>query len=187
MAALLQALVGRLVYEEGAAGCIGIVGSEVSLDRASPTVGASRAAQAFAGRHQTWLKELPERDGLWTWLLDMDAESRSRLLAHCVALTVNALNGPSGRSDGGESGAQLTTALGLDMATWWRPTCANFFGRLTKAQILATVSHGVSKQAAQPLASLKKDVMAQEAERLLAGCVWLPPSLQPFDGSTQPE
>lgn len=43
---------------------------------------------------------------------------------------------------------------------------------------MKAVREGVSEQAAREIASLKKQPMAEAAERLLAGKGWLPPVLR---------
>ena len=60
----------------------------------------------------------------------------------------------------------------------WRPTMANYLGRVTKARILEAVREGKGEQAAQLIDHLKKGDMAKEAERLLADTGWLPEPLR---------
>ena len=175
---LLQAMVVRLFHEGRGEGCLGIVATSLALERASPSIGESRAGQSAAVRHDQWRVRLPEGDGLWMWLQQLSDRDRSALTAHCIALTVNALAGAAGRADGPQDADVLAATLGLDMAAWWRPTRANFLDRLTKAQILATVTAGVSQAAAQKLSGLKKDSLAAEAEKLLSQTAWLPLPLQ---------
>jgi len=176
--ALLGALVSQLLYRGAYDGCIRIHATEVTLDRATASVGASRAAAAFAERHASWMKQLPEIEQLAAWLRQMSKADRLRLLAHCVSMTVNALHGTM-RHGAMKDSDRLAAALGLDMAAWWQPTAGNFLNRLTKTEILAAVSEGVSAEAARPLASLKKEAMATEAEKLLASTKWLPVPLRP--------
>ena len=178
LSALLHTLVRRFFYEVRAEGCLGVVATEVALDRVSPSVGESRASQSAAARHDKWRLRLPGLDGLWTWLQKLRDSERAALTAHCIALTVNALAGPSDRDLGSEDADVLAATLGLDMAAWWKPTRANFLDRLTKAHILETVASGVSPGAAQQLSSLKKGDMAAKAEAMLSQGVWLPAPLQ---------
>ena len=103
----------------------------------------------------------------------LDAQDRLQLLAVCVAMTVDALDRPSERSRE-EAITTLASATGLDMRVWWQPTRENFLARLTKNEILAAVSEGISQQASWRLAPLKKDRMVKEAEKLLASTKWLP-------------
>ncbi len=78
-----------------------------------------------------------------------------------------------------EDSDRLAGAVGLDMTAWWRPTADHFLSRLSEAQILAVVSEGISADAAQRLAVLKKEAMATEAQQLLAATTWLPSALRP--------
>jgi len=176
-AALLHVLVGRLFYPGPFGSCIGIVATAVALDRASEAVSKSKAAEAFKERHSSWSQRLPEKDGLWDWIGQMKAEERHDLLAHCVAMTVNAVRGPMGPCARLEAADELAAATGLDMKEWWHATRA-FFDRLTKTEMLAAVSEGVSPLEAKRLEGLKKEQMAKKAEALLARNGWLPAPLR---------
>ena len=63
----------------------------------------------------------------------------------------------------------------------WKPTVANYLGRVTKSRILEAVREGVGEGAAQLIDHLKKGDMAREAERLLDGSGWLPEPLRMDD------
>jgi ParB family chromosome partitioning protein len=65
------------------------------------------------------------------------------------------------------------------MAAWWLPTAANFLNRVSKKHILAAVAEGVSPEAAENFAKLKKDALVVHAEQRLAGTGWLPALLRP--------
>lgn len=68
---------------------------------------------------------------------------------------------------------------GLDLVeAGWKPTVANYLGRVTKARILEAVREGVGEQAVELIGHLKKGEMATEAERLLSGSGWLPEPLR---------
>lgn len=172
--ALLHALVERSFFAGVGESCLSILPTEADLARASPSVSSSKAAQAFQARHADWQARLPEPADLWVWLSAIPQSERETLLAHCTALTVNALEGR--RSEG--SLCQLAKELELNMTAWWRPTRENFLDRLSKTQILAAVAEGVSPEAASRLRDLKKESMASEAERLLGPTAWLPSSLR---------
>ncbi len=84
-------------------------------------------------------------------------------------------------SDQTQSGAHagvLAKSLGLDMADTWTATARGYFSRVSKAQIAEAVREGVSRQAADNIAGMKKPAMAEAAERLLAGTRWLPELLR---------
>jgi ParB family chromosome partitioning protein len=172
--ALLHGLVDQLFYAGPSSSCLTIRVNEVHLDRASASVAESKAAKAFAGRHQAWSGRVPENEGeLWTWLAGLGESERADLLAICVAMTVNGLR-ETGHAGNEAASALLAKAVSLDMTAWWQPTAADFFEKLTKAEILAAVSEGVSQLAASRIADLKKDRMAEKAETLLNEAGWLP-------------
>jgi len=178
LTALLCALAGTLLYSESGRSCLHVGATEVFLDRASPAIRESKAGQAFQARHVAWLQRLPERESLWSWVADLDVDGRLDLLAHCVALTVDTLDGPPASLGRLEHSAVLANAVGLDMRAWWRPTQANFFARVSKDGIVAAVAEGASPEVSRRLIGLKKGEMAAEAEKLLAESVWLPAPLR---------
>jgi ParB family chromosome partitioning protein len=113
-------------------------------------------------------------------LCGLDGDSRQALFAHCVGLTINATCQPYDRRPKAlEHADRLAECVKLDMAeAGWRPTAANYLGRVTKAQILEAVREAKGEQAAQLIEDLKKAEMAREAERLLDGTGWLPEPLR---------
>jgi ParB family chromosome partitioning protein len=60
------------------------------------------------------------------------------------------------------------------MTAYWQPTAAGYFGRVSKERIRQAVREGVSEQAAQKIAGMKKLAMAEAAEAALSGKGWLP-------------
>jgi ParB family transcriptional regulator, chromosome partitioning protein len=105
----------------------------------------------------------------------LDHDSRMALFAHCVALTVNAVRLPSERRPRAVATAdRLAQALSLDMTAHWAPTARTYFGRVTKSHILDAVREAVSDEAAERMADMKKQDMAEPAEQLLVATSWLP-------------
>jgi ParB family chromosome partitioning protein len=72
----------------------------------------------------------------------------------------------------------LAQAVELDMTGYWRPTARSYLGRVTKARILDAVREGVSTEAAERIAAMKKLDMAEAAEQLLTATGWLPAPLR---------
>ena len=72
----------------------------------------------------------------------------------------------------------IASVLGIDMTKWWRPTRVTYFDHVTKERIVGAVTEGVSKQAADNIAAMKKGPMAARAEDLLADKGWLPEALR---------
>jgi ParB family chromosome partitioning protein len=135
----------------------------------------------LAEHHARWTRQLPESaEGLWAWCLAQDTTTRLGLLAYCAACSVDAVRKPHERSDTPRlaHADQLAAALSLDMAQWWQPTAASYLDRVSKKRVLETVAEGVSPEAAENLAKLKKDALVAHAEQRLAGTGWLPSPLR---------
>jgi ParB family chromosome partitioning protein len=104
-----------------------------------------------------WRADMPlgqDDDVLWDWLHALDEASRQALLAHCLSFGVNALyERPNPYSGMGISQHGLdrrlreadrlarTTRLDL-VEAGWKPTVANYLGRVTKSRILEAVREG---------------------------------------------
>jgi ParB family chromosome partitioning protein len=136
----------------------------------------TKAGKAWADHHARWAAQMP-RDAadLWAFVVELDHDSRMALFAHCVALTVNAVRLPSERRPRAVATAdRLAEAVSLNMTAHWAPTARTYLGRVTKTHILAAVREAVSDEAADRMADMKKQDMAEAAEQLLVGTGWLP-------------
>ena len=131
----------------------------------SPAAVALRELQQVAG------ETLPE-DGaeLFAALLAKPQDELVRLLAVCVASTVDVV---TPRATPHQSGEELAQAVGLDMAAWWKPTAEGYFKHVSKAVILDAVGE-FAPESIHRLAKLKKADIASEAERLADGTGWMP-------------
>jgi len=178
LVALLYTLTGRIFFQEYTEGCVSIVPRTADLARLSQTVGESKAAAALLARNAGWRARLPEREGLWSWIAQLENDDRMDLLAYCAAVTIDAVFRRHADSNRRAEANLLATALRLDMADWWRPTQAGFLDRITKEQILQAVTEGKSSDEARRLANLKKSDMTSRAEALLAPTRWLPEPLR---------
>ncbi|MCP5231158.1 MAG: DNA-binding protein, partial [Zoogloeaceae bacterium] len=194
MTALLHRLVTDTFLPHSTRGCIEAQVREVHFPAQAEDLRDSASARAVAERHERWGDHIPADDAaLWDWLADLDDGSRMELLAHCVSFGVNALYekpNPYGGMGVSQHGLEvrlaqadrLARATGLDMvAVGWRPTVANYLGRVTKPRILEAVREGAGERAAELIDHLKKGDMAKEAERLLAETGWLPEPLRMID------
>jgi len=74
---------------------------------------------------------------------------------------------------------RLAEAVTLDMTAHWRPTARTYFGRVTKTHILDAVREAVGLEAAERMADMKKQDMAEAAEQLVAATGWLPALMRP--------
>jgi ParB family chromosome partitioning protein len=179
--AVLHALCLRLFYRSTADTCLDIEAKSAGFGTQAPGLNDTASAKAIDVRHEAWVKQLPAASGeLWNALVGFDTDTRAALLAHCAALTINALHEPWNRRPGALADAdRLAQAVALDMAAaGWAPTVESYLGRVPKARILEAVREAKGEHAAQLIDHLKKPEMAQEAERLLAGTGWLPEPLR---------
>lgn len=141
------------------------------LLRAADDMTDSPAWQFIDGQRQKWRAMLPTKvRDLLPWLLSCSEDVLANLFAFCVAATVNGLS----RWDGPHDVNTLADTLGLDMATYWKPTRASYLNHVSKQRIIDVVTQAVSAEAAAPLASMKKGDAAAAAELRLADSGWLP-------------
>jgi ParB family transcriptional regulator, chromosome partitioning protein len=161
--------------------CLHIVPRTMPLAVHAQGIEESPAWRQMAVRHEIWIKRMPsEPEGLWKFVKELSESDRLALLAHCVALTVNAVQAPGHRGiEGGEHAEVLARELALGMSTYWQPTVENYLGRVSKERICEAVREGVSDDAAKNIATLRKAAMADAAAERLAGKNWLPTLLRP--------
>jgi ParB family chromosome partitioning protein len=191
MTALLHKLVSDTFLNRLGTGALEASVRQVHFPAQADDLKDSASAKSVIARQEYWGRQIPADDqDLWDWLAELDSERRMELMAHCVSHGVNALHerpNPYGGTGVSANGLKLRLAqadrlaqsTGLDMvAAGWRPTVGNYFGRVTKARIVAAVREGAGERAAQLIDHMKKGDMAKEAERLLANSGWLPEPLR---------
>jgi len=191
MTMLLHKLLSDTFVHTNPTGCLEANVRHVFFSTQSEELKDSPSAKAVNDRHERWGDHIPADDqALWDWLTAQDDSTRMELLALCVSSGVNALfERPNPYSGSGVSqrglevrmaqADRLAHATGMDMVTaGWKPTVANYLGRVTKPRILEAVREGAGERAAQLIEHLKKGDMAKEAERLLADTGWLPEPLR---------
>lgn len=174
--AVTHAFAAQTFYRGVDAHCLDIRPISSSLGGHADGIEDTAAAKALADRHAGWAGDMPRNVAdLWGFIAGLDQASVMALFAHCASLTVNAVKQPWERKPRAhETADRLATAVALDMTAHWAPTARTYFGRVTKADILAAVREAVSDEAADRIASMKKLPMAEAAEQLLAGTGWLP-------------
>ena len=176
LVAATHALSAQIFYIGADAHGVGIQPIKTDLAAHADGIEDTAAGKAWAERHANWARQIP-RDvtSLWTFVAELDHDSRMALFAHCVALTVNAVKLPWERKPRALATAdKLAEAVLLDMTGYWRPTVRTYLGRITKARILEAVREGVGIDAADRMAHMKKQGMAEAAEQSLAATGWLP-------------
>ena len=182
LVAVVHALAAQTFYRGGGeAHCLEIRPTSNYLAAHADGIEDTAAAKMLADRHAGWAADMP-RDvaDLWGFITGLDHASVMALLAHCASLTVNAVKLPweSNKRHAHDTADKLATAVTLDMTAHWTPTVRAYLGRVTKAHILAAVREALGDEAAERIADLKKQAMAESAEQLLAGTGWLPSVLR---------
>jgi ParB family transcriptional regulator, chromosome partitioning protein len=189
--ALLHALCQSTFSAHSASGCVEIIAKHAYFGNAAPGLRDHHCAKVIDERHNAWAALLP-RDPLelWNLLERLDSAEQMQLLAHCTSITVNALYEPANRYNSGQVSAyqvskriafadHLARTIGHDMvADGWKPTVANYLGRVTKPRILEAVREARGEEMVGLINHLKKCDMAKEAQRLLDGTGWLPEPLR---------
>ena len=171
----------KLFYRYGSGSCLEIEPKTATFGSLAPGLGDTELAATVDARHRDWSEQLPEEPSdLWDALAALDAEKQQALFAHCVSLTVNAVNETYNRRPRAIAHAhRLAQALSVDIAaTGWAPSVENFLGRVTKARILDAVREARGEDQARRIEMLKKGEMAAQAEHLIAGAGWLPEPLR---------
>lgn len=176
---LLHVLVLDAFYGSTSASCLDLRTVSRRLEIEAPQIEDGPAAQRIAERHGAWARQVPaEASQAWAFVCDLDGDSAMALLAHCAALTLDAVQGWSRRSAALDHADVLASGLALDMRADWRPDESRYLGRVTKALILGAVAEAAGEEAAGRLGSLKKPEMVAAAEPLILDAGWLPAELR---------
>ncbi|GMU39865.1 MAG: hypothetical protein AMXMBFR23_07310 [Chloroflexota bacterium] len=179
--ALTHALASQTFYHAADdQSCLEVHMTASPLTHHAEGIGETAAAKALEERHRAWAERVPRNsDELWDFVAVLSDEERMRLLAHCIAGTVYAVQQ---RWDTKRHSLALVDtlaeAVSLNMAGYWQPTADNYLERVTKAHIVQAVQEGASDEAAERIAGLKKQPLVRAAEELLVGTGWLPPLLR---------
>lgn len=182
LTAVVHALASVAFHGEAAEqSCVQVSLRRPALSSAAPAIADDPAFIATMARHRAWQERLPDDPAaLWPFVAGLDLAERMALLAHCTALSVNAVHPANGRIAPAVANQvdRLAQAVDLDMRHYWQPAATNYLGRVSKERILDAVREGVTPEAANNLAGLKKAALAQAAEQRLSGRGWLPEVLR---------
>jgi ParB family transcriptional regulator, chromosome partitioning protein len=181
LTAVVHALALPIFFPHETESCLELSLESTPLHSSAEGIEDSPAGKALAEWHASWRRKLPTSpEALWDWLAGQDTATRLDLLAYCAGCSVNAVRKRHERdgTDRLTHADRLASALDLDMTHWWRPTAQSYFRHVPKLRILEAVKDGVTPEAADNLAKLKKDALAAEAEQRLAGTGWLPALLR---------
>ncbi|MGE0279071.1 MAG: ParB/RepB/Spo0J family partition protein [Rhizobiaceae bacterium] len=179
LTAVVHALALPVFFPHETESCLDITLDSTPLQGSDIEISA--AGKALAEFHDAWRRRLPAApDALWDWLLMQDLATRLDLLAYCAGCSINAVRKRHERADNERlcHADRLAASIGLDMTHWWQPTAESYFRHVPKACILEAVRDGVTPEAAENLAKLKKDALAAAAAQRIQGTGWLPAILR---------
>jgi ParB family transcriptional regulator, chromosome partitioning protein len=179
LALAVHALAGEAFYH-AATGVLKLRLMTRSLRRSIREHESCPAVLALEAECQRIRDMLPsDHAGLWPWCLNAERDRLLDVLAVAAAQGIDAVESKHDANHrGSEEGKALAEALGLDMAGWYRPTAAGYFGRISKAAILSDLKAARQTPGAPTWAKMKKAELAALAERETAATVWLPAPLQ---------
>lgn len=98
----------------------------------------------------------------------LSAEARAAWLGLAVAGTLEATTASPGASSCAFHD-HLSTLLGIDVATWWRPTATNYFDRVTRSMMLDALTQIEGPALAGRYAQSKKAELAAACEKICTG------------------
>lgn len=191
LAGIVHALVLRVFYETTEfASSLCIRASSTSLESCIEQASSVKALQAMAAERTRCGDRLPgDPNDLFAWCLEQSAQDLLELLAFTVASTVDATQRKTDRADCGRlmHGDVLAKALKLDMASWYTPTAENYFGRISRTGIIASIEEARGAPQGPGLDKLKKSDLATRATRAIEGTGWLPAPLRVAANDAQPD
>jgi ParB family chromosome partitioning protein len=138
------------------------------FDFRTPDARATLAqAEAEEGLDRSWAEDATRAERFDAFRALPDAV-RAAWLGHAVARTLEASVGvPGERACGFHD--HLGALLAIDVASWWRPTGANYFDRVPKSVALAALTEVGGTALSGPYAKAKKPELAQACERIFSG------------------
>lgn len=189
----LAAVVHRLAVDHFGIGrrvsgsCIAITAQPQHLGSSLDKPDENAASIELDRLSAVWSAKLPnDPEALFHWCLAATQAQLMELLALCVGSNVSAV--VSKKMYGADPAKvahadALATALDLDMAKWFTPTAENYFGRISKPQIVEAMTEMNGGPLAYPTAPLKKSALASSAQRAAElraelGDPWVPEMLR---------
>jgi ParB family chromosome partitioning protein len=182
-AAVVHAIALPVFYRGRGKTCLQITTETVSLQKVQDTAAVREIERA----RKEWVARLPEdSEGLWSWCLEQTHDVLVELLVFCGGCAVDAVQCKTDHEKAPRlaHAGQLAEALHLEMAVWFRPSAANYFGKVGKPMILEALRE-IKGGIAPSWEKMKKAELANFAELQTVNSTWLPPALRSPDSSAQ--
>lgn len=181
LAAAVHAIAGGILYRGNRAGsCLSTHASRQYHSLAKDTP----ANDELDREESLWRDRIPgDESHFWQWCLNQDRDSLIALLTFCTALSIDATQKKQDKPDCDRlhHAIMLAKALKLDMKAYFQPDAENYFGKISKAMILADLREITGKDPSPAQLKMKKGELAKLAEKLVIGTGWLPAILRNGD------
>jgi ParB family chromosome partitioning protein len=141
-------------------------------------VKGSKALDAIAARKKELQQKLPAKGKLWEWMQNgKNAKTLQTVVSFCIAVSANCIQKKAHNPKHARfTSTQLVADLiGLDMKEWFTATAANYFSKVSKAQMSEALK---DVDATLPGNDMKSAEIAKYAEQQTAGKGWLPKILR---------
>ncbi len=181
LAATVHALAAPLLYGSGTVtSALELRARTTMLEAHVAVPGDCAAHMAFPAEARQWQARIPEEpEAFFGWCLAQSQDTLLALLAYAAGASVHAVRSRHEQAASPRlvHADALADALVLDMTAHWLPSVDGFYGRLTKAALIALVTEA---QATLPvnLGALKKPEAARYVAEAMAGTGWLPVPLR---------
>lgn len=177
LAASVHALLVDRFSEASEVSALGISLRLPGLALSMKDADSSKPLAALNDRLEALRVSLPNGpDALWAYCLSRTQPELLSMLAVLVSGSLDAVSRSASQRVRSDSD-RLAEALALDMTAWFTPTGHNYFSRISRAQILASIDEAKGSHSPS-LEKLKKSELAVRAEALVAGTGWLPEPLR---------
>jgi hypothetical protein len=136
---------------------------------------AEGAMEAAGSNAENFMPDRYHSQEVWDWLSSLPQERLLELLAVHVASSVDASANHAGT---------LRAAQALDVRKWFTPDAENYFGKVSKDQILADLAEmGVTGDEIKACGSMKKGELAKAAAKVASERTgdWLPIPMLPVE------
>jgi ParB family chromosome partitioning protein len=181
LAAVTHALARQAFYDYGGETCLDLTLRQRAL---KDDHGDCTGSFAFDAERGKWTDRLPsDADDLWAWCITQTQDTLLDLLAVSSAHAIDAVRLKGTPEDAPRllHADQLVKALQLNMPAWFRPTAANYFGRVNRTFIMEAMTEAGLPVRTRTWSKMKKADLAVLAEREMAETGWLPQPLRPVD------
>ena len=151
---------------------ISLAPNRSTLEKNSPSLASSNAAQMLDAKRADWLSRLPAEPSEWfAYFLTQSQDYALAMIVFATALCADAVQGSSTAHD---AAAPLARALSLDMADWWQATADNYLNLVPKAKLMEAVTDTAGEPVASAMLKMKKDAAIAHADLHIRGHRWLP-------------